>query len=101
MVSATSLDTGKLINVETLTKYCKGCGNLKDEEKLKQHKNCDACPINYCGVSGRMEASGIVPTFARSVENCGVKYTQYVGGGNNKDLMSLVESTPYGGTETQ
>jgi hypothetical protein len=33
VVSATSVDTGKLIVVETLIKYCQGCENVKDNEK--------------------------------------------------------------------
>jgi hypothetical protein len=70
VVSATSVDTGKLIDVETTIKYCQGCENVKDnEEKLKQHRNNDACPINYCGVSGGMEEAGPVAIYALTIKS--------------------------------
>jgi hypothetical protein len=53
VISATSVDTGKVMDIEMHTKYYQGHENVEDnEEKWRQHKSGDACNMNYCGVRG-------------------------------------------------
>lgn len=102
IVSATSIDTGKIIDVEPLTKYCQKCANMKNcEEKLNQHKDSGECKSNYIGVSGGMEASGAVTIFNRSLEKYGVRYDKYLGDGDSKGFKKVVESKPYGDMEIE
>jgi hypothetical protein len=101
VVSATSIDTGKVIDVDVLTKYCQRCASAKDIEKLKEHQESHACNINFQGVSGGMEAAGAVAVFTRSVDMHGVRYTKYLGDGDSKEFMKAVEARPYGETEVE
>ncbi|GFX98700.1 uncharacterized protein TNCV_1502781 [Trichonephila clavipes] len=50
VVCATSVENGKVIDFETLTKYCSSC-------KVKK-KPCENCAKNYEGFSGVMECRG-------------------------------------------
>ncbi|XP_066584858.1 uncharacterized protein [Prorops nasuta] len=43
-----------------------------------------------------MEVDSIVEMFLRSVENFGVKYTNYIGDGNSKTFNGIVKMNPYG-----
>jgi hypothetical protein len=101
VVSATSIDTGKVIDVEELTKYCQRCANVKDSGKLKEHQESHVCNINFQGVSGGMEAAGAVAIFTRSVDMHGVRYTKYLGDGDSKGFMKVVEARPHGETEVE
>ena len=75
VVTATSLDNGKVIDVECITKYCHGCNTGGENHK---------CVLNYEGYSGGMESEGVVKIFQRSEEKYGVKYTHYLGDGDSK-----------------
>ncbi|GFX55976.1 uncharacterized protein TNCV_3263481 [Trichonephila clavipes] len=58
VVTVTSIDTGKVINVDILSKYC-ACKNLPFHEK--------DCKRNYVGSSGAMEIQGASKIFQRSL----------------------------------
>ena len=95
--STTSVDTGKVIDVEILTKYCQTCENLKNcTVELQAHKTSGICKANFTGVSGGMEAVGAVAIFQRSIENYGVRYVKYLGDGDSKGFKKVTESKPYG-----
>lgn len=97
VVSATSVDTGKVVDVQILTKYCHKCEKLKDEKvKLNIHKCSGECSTNYQGVSGGMESEGVLSIFHRSQEKYNVQYTRYLGDGDTKAYKKVVESKPYG-----
>lgn len=57
VIVATSLDTGKVIDFESLSKYCPTC---KSETKV--HENCQA---NHVGSSRAMEVAGVKKLFER------------------------------------
>ncbi|KAF8773537.1 hypothetical protein HNY73_016192 [Argiope bruennichi] len=59
VITATSLDTGKVIDFECLSKYCFTCKNISS--------NCENCQKNYEGSSGGMEEKGAMKIFQRSV----------------------------------
>lgn len=50
IVTATSFDTGKVIDVEVLSKYCQGC--------IKNPNKAHECVKNYQGLSGRQYGVG-------------------------------------------
>jgi hypothetical protein len=54
IVSATSFDTGKVLDLEIMSKYCQGC--IKNPEQKGIH---EGCVKNYEGSSGGMESVGI------------------------------------------
>ena len=92
-----SLKTGKILDCEVMSRYCKCC---KHHEKLKKsnpakyqkwfriHKK--NCRINHVGSAGAMEVTGARRIFARSVQKRGLNYTEYLGDGDSKgfDVVS-------------
>ncbi|KAF8773538.1 hypothetical protein HNY73_016193 [Argiope bruennichi] len=59
VITATSLDTGNVIDFECLSKYCFTCKNISS--------NCENCKKNYEGYSGGMESKDAMKIFQRSV----------------------------------
>ncbi|GFV21102.1 uncharacterized protein TNCV_4267351 [Trichonephila clavipes] len=73
VVTVTSIDTGKVIDVDILSIYCT-CKNLPFHEK--------DCKRNYVGSSGAMEIQGASKIFQRSLHNA--RYITYLGDGDCK-----------------
>ncbi|GFX29843.1 uncharacterized protein TNCV_4749721 [Trichonephila clavipes] len=74
-VTRESIDTGKLIDVDILSKYCT-CKNLPFHEK--------DCKRNYVGSSGAMEIQGASKIFQRSLSLHNARYITYLGDGDCK-----------------
>lgn len=89
IVSVTSVDTGKVLDIYAMSKYC-----LCPQREKKEHK--PDCMANYLGTSGGMEVEGAVKIFQRSVTRYGVRYTDYLGDGDSNAYKSVSESLPYG-----
>lgn len=86
--------TGKVLDVEVLSTFCKTCDSADTE--AKDHD----CLRNHSGSSGQMETVGMVRIFQRS-ENCnGVRYTNYIGDGDSSTYKNIVEFAPYGSGAT-
>jgi hypothetical protein len=95
VVSVSSFDTSKILDVEILTKYCHTCSTTKARGKKVGHHFCDK---NFEGSSGSMEVAGAKNVFSRSVATRNVRYKYYLGDGDCKGFSSVVESKPYGST---
>ena len=84
-----SIDTGKVLNAEPLTKVCKKCqlhSHLdKDSEEYHrwraEHNNCKA---NYKGSAPTMESEGADRIFRRSVATQKLRYTDLYSDGDSK-----------------
>ncbi|GFX81891.1 uncharacterized protein TNCV_2570911 [Trichonephila clavipes] len=87
LVTVTSVDTGKVIDVEVFSKHCI-CPN-----KTKHLQNCKR---NFEGYSGKMEVAGALSVFQRSQSLYNVRYTKYLGDGDSKAFTSIVENKVYG-----
>ncbi|GFV02246.1 uncharacterized protein TNCV_3455691 [Trichonephila clavipes] len=87
LVTVTSVDTGKVIDVEVFSKHCV-CPN-----KTKHLQNCKR---NFEGYSGKMEVAGALSIFQRSQSLYNVRYTKYLGDGDSKAFTSIVENKVYG-----
>ncbi|KAF8768394.1 hypothetical protein HNY73_021218 [Argiope bruennichi] len=88
VITATSLDTGKVIDFECLSKYCFTCKN--------KSSNCENCQKNYEGFSGGMESKGAMKIFQRSVSTRNVRYMKYLGDGDSKGYQKIRVSKVYG-----
>lgn len=89
IVSLTSLDTGKVLDIDVLSKYCTCPGRLE-----KHHQK--SCLANFSGSSGMMEVTGAVNIFGRSVPNYNVRYLEYLGDGDSKAYSEVCSTVPYG-----
>ncbi|GFV88932.1 uncharacterized protein TNCV_4507061, partial [Trichonephila clavipes] len=85
LVTVTSVDTGKVIDVEVFSKHCI-CPN-----KTKHFQNCKR---NFEGYSGKIEVAGALSIFQRSQSLYNVRYTKYLGDGDSKALL-LLSRTKY------
>ena len=79
MFAAISITIGKILYVEPMSRYCKGC-NLKKYLKVKnptayaEWKNAHICRYNYKGSTGGMEAEGVKRVFERSIKKHKLRY---------------------------
>ena len=87
VITATSLDNGKVIDVECLTKFCHNC---------KSDEPGHVCNKNYDGFSGGMESEGVVKMFQRSEQSYQVRYVNYLGDGDSKGYKKVEELNVYG-----
>lgn len=90
-VSVTSFDTGKVLDVAVMSKYCQVCTVAKDKDNLPIH----LCTQNYTVSSGGMEVAGDLQVFNNSV-NRNVRYVKYLGDGDSNGFMKVMDSKPYG-----
>lgn len=93
--TVTSVDTGKVLDVEVLTKYCSGCekSKLDVNKKAKHEPNCQK---NYEGSSGGMEVQAAVAVCRRSLASRGVRYVKFLGDGDSKSFGAVAADKPYG-----
>ncbi|GFW15512.1 uncharacterized protein TNCV_4656521 [Trichonephila clavipes] len=87
VVTVTSIDTGKVIDVDILSKYC-ACKNLPFHEK--------DCKRNYVGSSGAMEIQGTSKIFQRSLSLHNARYITYLGDGDSKAFDAVKKKNIYG-----
>lgn len=91
VITASSIDTGKILDVECLSKYCFKC---KGKDLKSDTHDCQA---NFEGSSGAMEVAGAKAIFDRSMKrDVPVRYVTYLGDGDSKAFQSVVDSIPYG-----
>ena len=98
--SIISIDTGKVLDIETMSKYCHDCSTRSKldnpvEEESWQDKHKALCKKNYTGSSGGMESAAVVKMFNRSEPLYGVRYVNYLGDGDSQSFKSVVHSKPY------
>ncbi|GBM26995.1 hypothetical protein AVEN_32296-1 [Araneus ventricosus] len=87
-------DTGKVIDVEVLSKACKGCsrwiGPRVGSAFKKWHaRHSQVCTKNHIGSSGKMEGDGMVELFQRSESERSVRYLNYIGDGDSSIFINL------------
>jgi len=87
VLCVTSIDTGKALDVEVMSKFCL----CKDT-----NAHLPTCKSNFHGVSGMMEVQGAINIFERSLEKYGVRYTKYLGDGDSKGHAAVAEKNIYG-----
>lgn len=92
VVSCTSLSTGKVLDIEVMSKYCRCINKFDDQHDEK-------CYSNYKGTSGGMEVAGALAIFNRSKAQYDVQYVNYLGDGDSRAFDSVIEAKPYGDCE--
>lgn len=87
IVSLTSADTAKVLDIYVMSKYCH-CPN--------KQVHLDSCLANYSGTSGGMEVYGAVQLFQRSLPRYNIRYLEYLGDGDTNAYKSVCDAQPYG-----
>ncbi|GFW35505.1 uncharacterized protein TNCV_3071331 [Trichonephila clavipes] len=93
--------TGKCIDAEVMSSFCKGCDFWKRRKGSPAYKkwkilHVKECLKNHNGSAGMMETVGMVRIFQRSLSHRSVRYTSYIGDGDSKTFSSITASNPYG-----
>lgn len=83
-VSAVSIDTGKILDLEVMSQHCRICQN-SNGKKPKQPHTCR----NHKGSAGSMESVGAYRIFERSETLRKLHYTKYYGDGDSKGYTSV------------
>lgn len=84
ILSITLVDTGKVLDIYPMSKFCDCPGRVQGEHLA-------SCKANYIGTSG-----GATTLFGRSVQKCKVQYTEYLGDGDSNGYEVVERSLPYG-----
>ncbi|GFT46683.1 uncharacterized protein NPIL_488331 [Nephila pilipes] len=88
VVSATCLETGKVLDFECLSKYCFKCKNINNKDHT--------CEKNFEGFSGGMESDGILKIFQRSERLNNVRAGSFL----SAYLVAICVPTSYGNTNS-
>lgn len=101
MVTSLSLVTGKVIDIEIMSKECRGCVNWKGKQGTNEfdewwegHQHL--CGANFTGSSAAMDSAGVLAIFQRSIEKYSLRYTEFLGDGDSKAFALLTEESVYG-----
>ena len=92
--TAISLENGKVLDVEPMSKYCKGCMQKNDLQKkdltaYAHWRNPHTCKFNYNDTAGGMETEGEKQVFTRSIDKHKVRYVDYLGDGDSKSYVNV------------
>ena len=96
-VAVLSIDTGKCLDVEVLSKVCQACQRHEPSNDLQaeqewQLNHAPRCKANFKGSAPAMETEGVKRIFDRSEERHKLRYTEYYGDGDSKGFNG-VENT--------
>lgn len=88
-VSCISMDTGKVLDVVPMSRYCKRCENISkmadSAEKTELQLN-HVCTANFSGSAPSMETEGTKIIFNRSINRHKLRYTELYGDGDTKSF---------------
>ena len=94
VITAISVDSGKVLDVSILSKSCNGCTRMtsimkSDPARFERWKASHTCNRNYSGSSPNMEKLGTVKIFERSREQHKLFYTSFYGDGDSKAYSAV------------
>ena len=101
VVAVASWKTGKVLDVEVLSKHCQACathhGMDTSSGELDWWKGHQAsCEVYYCSSSSAMKSTGVLAIWKRSVSKNMLRYTQMISDGDSKTFKLLSDQLPYG-----
>lgn len=101
VTSAIGVESGKVIDIDVMSSFCKGCDSYKKPKHGVKFKNwlkkhSAHCQKNHTGSSGKMEVDGMKRMFQRSMDNRKVRYANYIGDGDTKTFLEVQTAKPYG-----
>ena len=94
-----STDTGKVLDVEVMSRYCNACVvheklKLTDPARDEQYQLSHECGINHRGSAPAMEKDGAVNIFNPSIKKNKMRYINIYGDGDTKSFASIEDIYP-------
>ena len=88
-VTVLSMETGKCLDIEILSKVCHGCQRINktidpEERRVLEADHIGKCKANFKGSASSMEPTGVKNIFERSEDKHKLQYTEYFGDGDSK-----------------
>ncbi|GFU92963.1 uncharacterized protein TNCV_2081091 [Trichonephila clavipes] len=85
-------ETGKVLDREVLSSFCKGCDSYKGVKFGIKYNKCQrahktSCKKNYS--TGKMEVDGMLRIFNRSEKLHNLRYSNYIGDGDTKTFNAI------------
>ena len=102
VVVVASWDTGKVLDIEVLSKHCQECSRRSGMDPSSPafldwwETHQDMCAVNYHGSSGGMEVEGAKRIWQRSVQRHNLRYTAMIADGDSSTYSTLSAAMPYG-----
>ena len=99
VVTAISMKTGKVVDIEAMTRACKACSlkeNLKKDDPLAyaHWREGHVCNFNYHRSAGNMETVGTKRIWERSIKINKLRYTKFYGDGDSKSYSNVCDVYP-------
>ena len=106
VVTPLSTITGKVVDVEVMSKNCKEYTGWRGKEGTQEFQDWweghqHLCEANYLRRSGSMDTSGLLAIFQQSFENYSVCYTEFLGDGDSKGPKFIIQEAVYGDKEVR
>lgn len=98
-VAVISIETGKVLDVEPMSRYCNACvanDKLKDIDpaKYETFQASHACRNNHKGSAPAMEKDGTIRIFKRSIDRHKLRYMNFYGDGDTKSFYAIEDIYP-------
>lgn len=100
-VTTIAMDTGKIIDYESMSRYCQTCISLKkiktsDPQKYEESNIAHQmdCLINHKGSAPAMEVFGTKNIFERSLAKHNLRYIYLLGDGDTKSFTAVENIYP-------
>ena len=97
-VAALSMESGKVLDIEVMSRFCRLCDANKNLEKndpiaLENFKaNHNSCSANYKGSAPNMEVTGAKRIFSRSIDNQKLRYVEMYSDGDSKAYPAIKDT---------
>lgn len=92
-VTAISMETGKVLDVEPLSKVCHNCKKFESKDDLQSElwraEHTSKCKANYSGSAPAMEPEGTKRIFKRSESCHKLQYHELFGDGDSKSFNAI------------
>ena len=93
-VAVLSIDTGKCLDIEVLSKVFHACqrheiNNDPQVEQEWQINHAHKCKVNFKGSAPSMKTEGVKRIFQRSEQKHKLRYTEYYGDGDSKGFSGV------------
>lgn len=89
VVTAISIKSGKVLDTEPMSKYCRICQTNGNFKTLERKKAPHVCKANYTGSAPSMEPEGAKRMFGRSIQKHRLRYSDYYGDGDSKSHIAV------------
>ena len=97
-VAALSMESGKVLDIEVMSRFCRLCDANKNLEKndpiaFENFKaNHNSCSANYKGSAPNMEVTGAKRIFSRSIDNQKLRYVEMYSDGDSKAYPAIKDT---------